>query len=42
MPRLTDTEGLTDLQRDILRTVRDFTEAGPRHRVSYPSVTGAS
>ena len=27
MPRLTETEGLTDLQRDILRTVRDFTEA---------------
>src|SRR5215469_2867197 len=27
MPRLTETEGLTGLQRDILRTVRDFTEA---------------
>src|SRR5579871_3115378 len=27
MPRLTETEGLTELQRDILRAVRDFTEA---------------
>ena len=26
MPRLTDAEGLTDLQRDILRTVREFTD----------------
>jgi alkylation response protein AidB-like acyl-CoA dehydrogenase len=27
MRRLTDTDGLTDQQRDILRTVRDFTDA---------------
>ena len=27
MSRLTETEGLTDLQRDILRTVRDFVAA---------------
>jgi alkylation response protein AidB-like acyl-CoA dehydrogenase len=27
MPRLTETEGLTDLQRDILRAVREFVEA---------------
>jgi alkylation response protein AidB-like acyl-CoA dehydrogenase len=27
MRRLTDTDGLTELQRDILRTVRDFTDA---------------
>jgi alkylation response protein AidB-like acyl-CoA dehydrogenase len=26
MPRLTDTDGLTDLQRDILRTVREFVD----------------
>jgi alkylation response protein AidB-like acyl-CoA dehydrogenase len=27
MPRLTETDGLTDLQRDILRAVREFTDA---------------
>jgi alkylation response protein AidB-like acyl-CoA dehydrogenase len=27
MRRLTDTDGLTELQRDLLRTVRDFTDA---------------
>ena len=27
MRRLTDTDGLTDFQRDILRTVRDFVDA---------------
>ena len=27
MRRLTDTDGLTELQRDILRTVRDFVDA---------------
>jgi alkylation response protein AidB-like acyl-CoA dehydrogenase len=27
MPRLTDTDGLTDLQRDIVGAVREFTEA---------------
>jgi hypothetical protein len=27
MPRLTETGGLTDLQQDILRAVREFTEA---------------
>ena len=27
MRRLTDTDGLTDVQRDILRTVRDFVDA---------------
>ena len=27
MPRLTETDGLTDLQKDLLRTVRDFVDA---------------
>jgi alkylation response protein AidB-like acyl-CoA dehydrogenase len=27
MRRLTDTDGLSDVQRDILRTVRDFVHA---------------
>jgi hypothetical protein len=27
MRRLTDTDGLTEFQRDILRTVRDFVDA---------------
>jgi alkylation response protein AidB-like acyl-CoA dehydrogenase len=27
MPRLTETDGLTDLQRDIVRAVREFTDA---------------
>jgi hypothetical protein len=27
MPRLTETDGLTDLQRDILGAVREFVEA---------------
>jgi alkylation response protein AidB-like acyl-CoA dehydrogenase len=27
MRRLTDTDGLTEVQRDILRTVRDFVDA---------------
>ena len=27
MRRLTDTDGLSDVQRDILRTVRDFVDA---------------
>jgi alkylation response protein AidB-like acyl-CoA dehydrogenase len=27
MPGLTDTDGLTDVQRDILSAVREFTEA---------------
>jgi hypothetical protein len=27
MPRLTETDGLTDLQQDILRVVREFTDA---------------
>ena len=27
MPRLTETDGLTDVQQDILRAVREFVEA---------------
>ena len=43
MRRLTDTDGLTELQRDILRTVRDFVDAevipvasGLEHGDVYP------
>jgi alkylation response protein AidB-like acyl-CoA dehydrogenase len=43
MRRLTDTDGLTELQRDILRTVRDFVDAevipvasGLEHADAYP------